>query len=96
MALRALQGPTGGGAPVGGTGTTNYIPRWNPGPSTLGDSGITDNGTTVSFVGRNLSSTAAQTWTLASSTSALNIASGLWNLDTSTSTLTTNGPRCAA
>ena len=44
----------GGGTPVGGTGTTNYIPRWNPGPSTLGDSGITDNGSTVSFVGRNI------------------------------------------
>ena len=47
MALRALQGPTGGGAPVGGTGTTNTIPRWT-GPSTLGDSVITQSG---SFIG---------------------------------------------
>jgi hypothetical protein len=34
------------GADIGGTGTTNYIPRWT-GPSTLGDSGITDNGTVI-------------------------------------------------
>jgi len=47
MALRALQGPAGGAAPVGGSGTTNYIPRWNPGPSTLGDSGLIDNGTVI-------------------------------------------------
>lgn len=47
MSLRALQGPTGGGTPVGGTGTTNYIPRWNPGPSTLGDSGLVDDSTSI-------------------------------------------------
>lgn len=34
------------GADIGGTGTTNTIPRWT-GPSTLGDSGITDNGTVI-------------------------------------------------
>jgi hypothetical protein len=53
MALRALQGPTGGGTPVGGTGTTNTIPRWNPGPSTLGDSGLIDNGTAIYTTTRN-------------------------------------------
>ncbi len=37
----------GGGTPVGGTGTTNTIPRWT-GPSTLGDSVITQSG---SFIG---------------------------------------------
>jgi hypothetical protein len=49
MSLRALQGPTGGGAPVGGSGTTNTIPRWDAGsPSTtLTDSGLIDNGTAV-------------------------------------------------
>jgi hypothetical protein len=49
MALRALQGPTGGGSPVGGGGTSSpsTIPRWT-GPSTLGDSVITQSG---SFIG---------------------------------------------
>lgn len=69
------------GADIAGGGTAGNLAVWTTG-STLGNSGITDNGTTVSFVGRNLASTAAQTWTLASSTSALNIASGLLNLDT--------------
>jgi len=53
MALRALQGPTGGGTPVGGTGTTNTIPRWT-GPSTLGDSGLIDNGTAIYTTTRNV------------------------------------------
>ena len=57
MALRALQGPTGGGAPVGGTGITNTIPRWT-GPSTLGDSVITQNSTALVTTG---SSSATQT-----------------------------------
>ncbi len=34
----------GGGTPVGGTGTTNTIPRWT-GPSTLGDSALVQSGT---------------------------------------------------
>lgn len=38
-------GTAAGGPPVGGTGTTNTIPRWT-GPSTLGDSRATDDGTT--------------------------------------------------
>ena len=46
MALRALQGPAGGAAPVGGTGTTNTIPRWT-GASTLGDSGLIDDSTSI-------------------------------------------------
>jgi len=46
-------GTAAGGPPVGGSGTTNTIPRWT-GTSTLGDAGITDNGSTVSFVGRNI------------------------------------------
>ena len=54
MALRALQGPAGGAAPVGGSGTTNYIPRWAPGPSTLGDSGLIDNGTAIYTTTRNV------------------------------------------
>jgi hypothetical protein len=43
----------GGGTPVGGTGTTNYIPRWNPGPSTLGDSGLIDDGSVIYTTARN-------------------------------------------
>ena len=80
---------SGGTAPVGGSGTAGTIPVWSTG-TTLGNSGITDNGTTVSFVSRNLASTAAQTWTLASSTSALNIASGLLNLDTTNNRIGVN------
>ena len=53
MALRALQGPAGGAAPVGGTGTTNTIPRWT-GASTLGDSGLIDNGTAIYTTTRNV------------------------------------------
>ena len=55
MALRALQGPTGGGSPVGGGGTSSpsTIPRWT-GPSTLGDSGLIDNGTAIYTTTRNV------------------------------------------
>lgn len=69
------------GADIGGSGTTNTIPRWT-GASTLGDSGITDNGTTVSFVGRNLASTAVQTWTLNTSLSLLSGITGFYNAGT--------------
>lgn len=56
MALRALQGPAGGSAPVGGSGTSSpsTIPRWT-GPSTLGDSGLIDDGTQISAASRFLS-----------------------------------------
>ena len=43
--LRGVNG-SGGGAPVGGSGTTNTIPRWT-GPSTLGDSGLIDDSTSI-------------------------------------------------
>ena len=41
-----VPGTASGTAPVGGTGTTNTIPRWT-GPSTLGDSGLIDDGSTI-------------------------------------------------
>jgi hypothetical protein len=41
------------GADIGGTGTTNTIPRWT-GPSTLGDSGLIDNGTAIYTTTRNV------------------------------------------
>jgi hypothetical protein len=44
--------------PVGGTGTTNTLPKFT-GASTIGDSAITDNGTTVTLVSRALSGTSA-------------------------------------
>lgn len=40
------------GADIGGTGTPNTIPRWT-GPSTLGDSGLIDNGTAIYTTTRN-------------------------------------------
>jgi len=38
--------PAGGGT-VAGSGTTDYIPRWTPNGTTLGDSQIQDDGTTI-------------------------------------------------
>jgi hypothetical protein len=37
----------GGGGSISGSGTTNYIPRWTPNGTTLGDSLIRDNGTSI-------------------------------------------------
>jgi hypothetical protein len=44
--------------PVTGTGTTNFIPKFT-GASTIGNSAITDDGTTVTLIGRALSGTSA-------------------------------------
>jgi hypothetical protein len=44
--------------PVTGTGTTNTLPKFT-GASTIGDSAITDDGTTVTLVSRALSGTSA-------------------------------------
>jgi hypothetical protein len=44
MALRALQGPTGGGSPVGGAGTLDTIALWTPDGNTLGNSLLTQAG----------------------------------------------------
>jgi hypothetical protein len=44
--------------PVTGTGTTNYIPRFT-GASTIGNSGITDDGATVTLISRALSGSSA-------------------------------------
>lgn len=41
------------GADIGGSGTTNTIPRWT-GPSTLGNSGLIDDGTQVYTTTRNI------------------------------------------
>lgn len=50
MALKAVAAPLG--TPVGGSGTTNTIPRWT-GPSTLGDSGLIDDGSVIYTTARN-------------------------------------------
>ena len=44
--------------PVTGTGTTNYLPKFT-GTSTIGNSAVTDDGTTVTLVSRALSGTSA-------------------------------------
>jgi len=44
--------------PVTGTGTTNYLPKWTSG-SALGNSAITDDGTTVALLSRALSGSTA-------------------------------------
>ena len=43
---------------IGGSGTANYLPKFTA-SSTIGDSAITDNGTTVTLVSRALSGTSA-------------------------------------
>jgi hypothetical protein len=45
-------GTAAGGPPVGGTGTPDTIPRWT-GPSTLGDSGLIDDGSVIYTTARN-------------------------------------------
>ena len=75
--------PAGGGVPVGvsGVGTVNRLTKWSA-ATTIADSGVSDDGTTVSFVARNLSSSAAQTWTLPSDPAALTVG-GVLVLNTS-------------
>ena len=55
-----------------GTGTTNYLPKFT-GTSTIGDSAITDNGTTVTLVSRALAGTSA---TFSSSVTATTATTG--------------------
>ena len=72
-------GVTGSTVVVGSASSHDLLlQRGNVTALTLGASGA------VTFAG-NLTSSAAQTWTLASSTTALNIASNLLNLDTTNS-----------
>ena len=54
--VQAVAEITGGG--IGGSGTTNYISKWTA-SGVLGDSAITDNGTTVTLVSRALAGTSA-------------------------------------
>ena len=77
---RSFRAGLAGGTAVVGTSTAHdlLLQRGLVTAITLGASGA------VTFAG-NLTSSAAQTWTLASSTSALNIQSGLLNLDTTNS-----------
>jgi predicted heme/steroid binding protein len=48
--------------PVGGTGTTNYLPKFT-GTSTIGNSAITDDGSTIALLSRALSVSGASTLT---------------------------------
>lgn len=61
--------------PVTGTGTTNYLPKFT-GTSTIGNSAITDDGTTVTLVSRALSGTSA---TFSSSVTALSITTSAYS-----------------
>jgi len=47
----------GGGGSVSGSGTANTLTKWTATGSTVGNSSITDNGTTVTFTGANIAST---------------------------------------
>ena len=69
-----------GGGTITGSGTTNYVPKWTS-ASAIGDSAITDDGTTVALVSRALSGTSA---TFSSSVTAggeLNIGTGALSSD---------------
>ena len=68
--VQAVVEITGGG--IGGSGTTNYISKWTA-SGVLGDSAITDNGTTVTLVSRALSGTSA--------TFAVNVNNSITGLD---------------
>ena len=64
MSAPRLIVPPGGGGTVTGTGTPGTLAKWTA-ATTVGDSGISDDGATVSFVARDLASTASSTtWTL--------------------------------
>jgi len=71
-------GTAAGGPPVGGTGTPNTIPRWT-GPSTLGDSVITQSGT---FIGVGVPTPAypLQVQTLAANTNTISLINGTGNI----------------
>jgi hypothetical protein len=78
--------------PVTGTGTTNTLPKFT-GSSTIGDSAITDNGTTVTLVSRALSGTTANfsgkvginatiaAWMSAYSAMQIGSLTAIWNSD---------------
>lgn len=78
--IRGFYAGVTGGTVVAGSTTSHDLLLQRAGVTaiTLGASGA------VAFAG-NLTSSAAQTWTLATSTTALNVASGLLNLDTTNS-----------
>jgi hypothetical protein len=74
----------GGGPPVGGSGTPGKLAKFT-GATTLGDSLLSESGTTITSAATAETFGSAQTWTLATGTSALKIQSGLLNLDTTNS-----------
>lgn len=57
------------GADVSGSGTTNTIPRWT-GATTLGDSGLIDNGTAIYTTARNFGIGTASPWSKISAVTA--------------------------
>lgn len=90
---------TSGSPLVGGSGTLNTVPKWSVTGSTLANSTVTDDGTTVALgsvfkvtaaSGNVDTSAGSVTWALAAGTSALNVASGLFNLDTTNSRVGVN------
>jgi len=85
--------------PVTGTGTTNYLPKFT-GSSTIGNSAITDDGTTVTLVSRALSGTSASfsdivkigssysySWASGYSISQLGYGTAIWTSTSSNSNL---------
>ena len=64
MSAPRIIDPAGGGT-VTGTGTPGTLAKFTGTGTSIGDSGISDDGATVSFVARDLASTASSTtWTL--------------------------------
>lgn len=75
-----VPGTASGTAPVGGTGTSSpsTIPRWT-GPSTLGDSGLIDNGTAIYTTTRNFGIGTASPNAILSVYNASTPTISLWN-----------------
>jgi hypothetical protein len=73
---------TGGGGGVGGSGTTNTIPRWTA-ATTLGDSIITQSGSTITVTGSQVGTSAGVadgiTWTNTASAATNNVNGGTFS-----------------
>jgi len=87
--LRGING-SGGGVPTSGSGTPGKLAKFTAG-TTIGDSLLSESGTTITSAATAETFTNAQTWTLATSTTALDFGSGLLTLDTSNKILDSNG-----
>lgn len=67
-----ITGSAGGGG-IGGSGTVDYLSKFTPTGTSIGNSLLSESGTTLTSAGTAFSFTYPQTWTIAENTSALDI-----------------------